>query len=114
MGGGRGQSDLGRDARSSTARQPDLLLNVTLNARREITGVFAGDLDAAHAAGREFVRQSAMVKVDAPYDIVITTNSGYPLDQNLYQTVKGMSAASRIGAPGRDDPDGGGVHGWLA
>ncbi len=75
---------------------PTLLLNVTLNARREITGVFAGDLDAAHAAGREFVRQSAMVKVDAPFDIVITTNSGYPLDQNLYQTVKGMSAASRI------------------
>ena len=75
---------------------PTLLLNVTLNARREITGVFAGDLDVAHAAGRGFVRQSALVKVDAPYDIVITTNSGYPLDQNLYQTVKGMSAASRI------------------
>jgi nickel-dependent lactate racemase len=75
---------------------PTLILNVTLNARREITGVFAGDLLAAHAAGREFVRQSAMVRVDEPYDVVITTNSGYPLDQNLYQTVKGMSAASRI------------------
>jgi len=75
---------------------PTLLLNVTLNAKRQITGVFAGDLMAAHAAGREFVRQNAMVKVDAPYDIVIATNSGYPLDQNLYQSVKGMSAASRI------------------
>ena len=34
--------------------------------------------------------------VDAPYDVVVTTNSGYPLDQNLYQSVKGMSAAAQI------------------
>ena len=76
--------------------KPTFLLNVTLNAHRQITGVFAGDMLAAHGAGCEFVRQSAMVRVDAPYDIVVTTNSGYPLDQNLYQTVKGMSAASRV------------------
>ncbi len=37
-----------------------------------------------------------MTGVDQPYDIVITTNSGYPLDQNLYQSVKGMSAASQV------------------
>ena len=41
-----------------------------------------------------------MQKVDAPFDIVVTTNSGYPLDQNLYQGVKGMSAAARILKPG--------------
>ena len=76
--------------------KPTFLLNVTLNARREITGVFAGDMLAAHKAGREFVRENAMARVDAPYDIVITTNSGYPLDQNLYQAVKGMSAASQV------------------
>jgi nickel-dependent lactate racemase len=75
---------------------PTFLLNVALNARREITGIFAGDMLAAHAVGREFVREHAMVGVDTPYDIVITTNSGYPLDQNLYQTVKGMSAAAQI------------------
>lgn len=75
---------------------PSFLLNVTLNADRQITGVFAGDLLAAHAAGCAFVRESAMMPVAAAYDIVITTNSGYPLDQNLYQTVKGMSAAARI------------------
>ncbi|MBF8282453.1 MAG: hypothetical protein HW378_1368 [Anaerolineales bacterium] len=75
---------------------PLFLLNVTLNAHRQITGVFAGDLLPAHAVGCDFVRQHAMVKVSAPYDVVVTTNSGYPLDQNLYQTVKGMSAASRI------------------
>jgi len=72
------------------------LLNVSLNEQREITGVFAGDLLAAHKVGCEFVRQSAMQKFDAPFDIVITTNSGYPLDLNLYQGVKGMSAGARV------------------
>ncbi len=76
--------------------KPTFLLNVTLNMWREITGVFAGDILTAHAAGCAFVKENAMVGVDAPYDIVITTNSGYPLDQNLYQSVKGMSAASQI------------------
>jgi nickel-dependent lactate racemase len=75
---------------------PTFLLNVTLNAQHQITGVFAGDLLAAHAAGCAFVRQNAMAPVDTLFDVVVTTNSGYPLDQNLYQAVKGMSAASRI------------------
>jgi nickel-dependent lactate racemase len=72
------------------------LLNVTLNENKEITAVFAGDMLQAHEAGREFVRRQSMVAVDELYDIVITTNSGYPLDQNLYQTVKGMKAAVGI------------------
>ncbi|MBA4148759.1 MAG: nickel-dependent lactate racemase [Verrucomicrobia bacterium] len=72
------------------------LLNVTLNEQRQITGVFAGDMIEAHKAGFEFVRRSAMQKVKAPFEIVITTNSGYPLDMNLYQGVKGMSAGARI------------------
>lgn len=76
--------------------QPTFLLNVTLNADRQITGVFGGDLLAAHRAGCTFVREQAMVAVDGLYDIVVTTNSGYPLDQNLYQCVKGMSAARQI------------------
>jgi nickel-dependent lactate racemase len=75
---------------------PTLLLNVTLNVHKEITGVFAGDLRQAHGAGCRFVQEQAMVAVDQPYDIVITGNSGYPLDQNLYQCVKGMSAARKI------------------
>jgi nickel-dependent lactate racemase len=79
---------------------PSFLLNVTLNEQRQITGVFAGDLLAAHAAGIEFVRASAMQRVAAPFDIVVTTNSGYPLDLNLYQGVKGMSAGARIVKPG--------------
>jgi nickel-dependent lactate racemase len=76
--------------------EPLFLLNVTLNARREITGVFAGDVIAAHAAGCRQVQATAMLSEPAPYDIVVTTNSGYPLDQNLYQCVKGMSAAARL------------------
>src|SRR6266478_1832164 len=79
---------------------PSFLLNVSLNERRQITGVFAGDLIAAHKAGCEFVQKSAMQKFDAPFDIVVTTNSGYPLDQNLYQAVKGMSAGARVIKPG--------------
>ena len=75
---------------------PSFLLNVSLNEQRKITGVFAGDLIAAHKTGIEFVRASAMQRVAQPFDIVITTNSGYPLDMNLYQAVKGMRAADLI------------------
>ena len=79
---------------------PAFLLNVTLNRDQRITGIFAGDMRVAHEAGTRFVRDSAMIGVDGPFDIVITTNSGYPLDQNLYQAVKGMSAAAQIVRPG--------------
>lgn len=80
--------------------KPDFMLNVTLNGDKEITGVFAGDVIKAHREGCAFVKENAMYAVDAPFDIVLTTNSGYPLDQNLYQTVKGMSAAAQIVKPG--------------
>ena len=81
---------------------PTFLLNVTLNRKREITGVFAGDLVTAHRAGVAFVCQKALQPVPQPFDIVITSNSGYPLDLNLYQAVKGMSAAAQIVRPGGD------------
>ncbi len=87
-----------RDAAMQT--HPDFLVNVTLNARQEVTGVFAGDLLAAHRAGCEFVRETAMAPVSRAFDVVLTTNGGYPLDQNLYQSVKGMSAAARIARKG--------------
>jgi nickel-dependent lactate racemase len=72
------------------------LLNITLNRNKEITNVFAGNLRTAHKAGCQFVKDSAMAPVNQLYDIVITSNSGYPLDLNIYQTVKGMSAAAQI------------------
>jgi nickel-dependent lactate racemase len=72
------------------------LLNVTLNRDKAVTGIFAGDLDLAHAAGCAFVKSSAMVAVTRPFDVVVTTNSGYPLDLNLYQSVKGLRAADQV------------------
>jgi len=82
--------------------RPAFLLNVTLNRERGITSVFTGDLVAAHCAGVAFVRETSLQPVPEPFDIVITSNSGYPLDLNLYQTVKGMSAAAQIVRPGGD------------
>ena len=75
---------------------PSFLLNVTLNEQRDITNVFAGDIIEAHKIGCAFVKNSAMQRVEQPFDIVVTTNSGYPLDLNLYQGVKGMSAGARV------------------
>ncbi len=74
----------------------DFSINVTLNKDHAITNVFAGEVFESHKPGCEFVRQTAMQAVPELFDIVITTNSGYPLDQNLYQAVKGMSAAALV------------------
>ncbi|MBN1317399.1 MAG: nickel-dependent lactate racemase, partial [Anaerolineales bacterium] len=76
------------------------LVNVALNSDKQITRVFAGGLAAAHDAGCAYVKRHAMLPVAQPYDVVITSNSGYPLDLNLYQAVKGMSAAAQIVRPG--------------
>ena len=80
--------------------RPSFLVNVTLNRQRQITGVFAGQPWEAHDRAVEFARQAAMVAVDRRYDIVLTTNGGYPLDINLYQAVKGMSCAAQVVKPG--------------
>jgi nickel-dependent lactate racemase len=75
---------------------PDFILNVALNRSKEITAVFAGEFQEAHREGCRYVREHAMVRVASEFDIVVTSNSGYPLDLNMYQSVKGMSAASQI------------------
>lgn len=75
---------------------PTFLLNVTLNDSRQLTGVFAGDLEAAHQAGASFVSQMAMVPVSEPYDLVLVTAGGYPLDISMYQSVKGIAVAGRV------------------
>jgi nickel-dependent lactate racemase len=89
-----------RDIALST--RPTFTLNVALNRERQITGVFAGELMAAHTAGKTFVRETAMRLATEPFDIVITTNSGYPLDLNLYQSSKGVNAAGLILKPEGD------------
>lgn len=67
------------------------ILNVVINGEKKIIKAFSGDLEQAHKKGCEFVEEIAKVK-PVKSDIVITTNGGYPLDQNIYQTVKGMTA----------------------
>ena len=71
-------------------------LDVVLNRDKDIVAAFGGDLLPMHAAACAAAKQIAMRPVVAPFDVVVTTNSGYPLDQNLYQSVKGMSAAHQI------------------
>ncbi len=83
-------------AEAARMTNPTFLLNVALNRDKVITAIFAGELFAAHRAGCAFVGQTSMVSVPEPFDVVITSNSGYPLDQSLYQSVKGMSAAAQV------------------
>lgn len=68
------------------------ILNVALNSQKKIIGAFAGDLEQAHGKGVEYVRSLAQCPV-VKGDIVITTNGGYPLDQNLYQSPKAVATA---------------------
>jgi nickel-dependent lactate racemase len=75
--------------------KPSFLVNVTLNERREITGVFAGELVAAHEAGIAQAERQYVREIEHPFDIVVSTNMGYPADLNLYQSVKGMSVAAQ-------------------
>ncbi|MHB0878752.1 MAG: nickel-dependent lactate racemase family protein [Anaerolineae bacterium] len=82
--------------RTALLAKPTFLLNVTLNPQGRISGVFAGDMLAAHRQAREAVRASAMLPVREPFDVVVTSNGGYPLDLNLYQAIKGVSAAARV------------------
>ncbi|CAM4076732.1 nickel-dependent lactate racemase [Lederbergia lenta] len=76
--------------------KPHFMLNVTLNRDKQITNVFAGELIEAHDKGCAYAKEHAMTKCEERFDVVITSNSGYPLDQNLYQAVKGMSAAHKV------------------
>lgn len=74
----------------------DFACDVVLNRNHEVVAAFSGELFQMHAAAR--ARAEADCRVVAPerYDVVVTSNSGYPLDQNLYQAIKGMSAAARL------------------
>lgn len=78
----------------------DFVLNVVLNKEQEIVNVVAGDFRRAFLAGVGLDLEVSSIELERPYDAVLTTNSGYPLDQNLYQTVKGMYTASLVTKPG--------------
>jgi nickel-dependent lactate racemase len=78
----------------------NFIVNVLLNERKEITHVVAGDPFVAHERGCEIERGIVSIGVDHRFDIVITTNSGAPLDLDFYQTCKGIENASRIARRG--------------
>jgi len=71
-------------------------VDVLIDGRQRITHAFGGPVLAMHAVACQTARDVAMRPVPGPFDIVITTNSGYPLDRNLYQSIKGMSAAASV------------------
>ena len=74
----------------------DFSVDVTINRDHRITSVYAGELFAVHQAACHVAKRTAMHPVRGPFNLVVTTNSGYPLDLNLYQAVKGISAAAQI------------------
>ena len=73
----------------------DFIVNVVIDPSKKIVRAFAGDREKAHEAGCAFLRSLCQVNVPEA-DIVITSNGGYPLDQNVYQSVKGMTAGEAV------------------
>jgi len=77
----------------------DFIVNTVMNDHNKILRVASGDLEAAHHALIQTVLQSRMTVIPEQADIVITTNGGWPLDQNFYQSVKGLGIVTRIERP---------------
>ena len=74
----------------------DFIVNVTLNPAKQITRIFAGDPVKAHLEGCHFLAPFCTLEIEKPLDFIVTTNSGAPLDCNLYQTVKGITGAAPV------------------
>lgn len=102
----------------------DFALDVVVDGEQRVVQAFGGELFAMHRAARAVAREAAMCAVPSEFDVVLTSNSGFPLDQNLYQAVKGISAAAQVAKRGglivcaaecRDGfPDHGSFHRELA
>src|SRR6185437_1158151 len=85
---------------AARACPPHFALDVLLDGQKRVGQAFGGELFAMHRVATGVARETAMCPVPAPFDVVVTSNAGFPLDQNLYQAVKGMSAAAQIVRPG--------------
>jgi nickel-dependent lactate racemase len=75
-------------------------LDVIVDGEQRLVQAFGGPLDVAHRAACAVAKETAMRAVPQRFDVVLTSNSGFPLDQNLYQAIKGMSAAAQVVKPG--------------
>ena len=90
-----------RFVRAATALcPPDLSVDVTIDTRRRLTGVFVGPLPDGHRSACAFAARHVTRTVPGRFDVVVSTNGGHPLDRNLYQAVKGLAAAERVVADG--------------
>ncbi|MBU2055027.1 MAG: nickel-dependent lactate racemase [Proteobacteria bacterium] len=72
----------------------DFIVNATLDKEMRLTGVFAGDLEAAHKAAGDLVRDYVSVPATREYDIILT-HGGY-VGRNHYQAVKAVCNALPI------------------
>ncbi len=77
----------------------DFIVNVAIDDQKRVTRLVAGDLEKAWAECVRFVSRSSQVHLSGKYDVVITSNGGYPQDRSYYQAVKGLVAAARILKP---------------
>lgn len=80
--------------------RPDMVVDVTLDEENRITGIFAGDLEAAWMEGVRSVDAQVRATLPESVDVVVTTCAGAPLDATFYQAVKGMVGALPIVKPG--------------
>ena len=78
----------------------DFMLNVVLNRKREISGIFAGGFPAAFAKGCELAAKGAVLREEREFDLVVTCGGGHPLDAILYQASKGLDPAARLARKG--------------
>ena len=74
------------------------IVNVVIDEDKKVAAAFAGDPAEAHRKGCDLLLGYCQVKPEKKGDIVISSNGGYPLDQNIYQSVKGLTAAEAAAA----------------
>jgi nickel-dependent lactate racemase len=74
----------------------DFIVNVVIDAERQVLKIVAGDMEQAFLEGVEFVKQVVVDRIPQPVDIVVTSSAGYPLDTTFYQAVKGLTGALPI------------------
>jgi nickel-dependent lactate racemase len=71
----------------------DFIVNVCIDGKRQVTGLWAGDMIKAWEKGVQFCRDVVKASVPRPVDVVVTSCAGYPLDTTWYQAVKGLTGA---------------------
>ncbi len=74
----------------------DFIVNVTLDKKRRVTAIVAGDMEQAFEQGVQFVQRAVRAEIPEPCDVVVTSSAGYPLDTTFYQSIKGLTGVLPI------------------